>query len=158
MVQRIILELGPWSWWVLGLALLAAEVVAPGVFLVWIAIAALITGVLSLLLWDTVVWGWQVQLIVFALLSIIAVLVGRRFISSSSGETDEPLLNQRAQSLVGRTAVLEKPIAEGHGRVRLDDTIWIVEGPDLPAGTRVRIVASHGRHLTVESALPSPRR
>ncbi|MGF6173702.1 NfeD family protein [Ensifer sp. 4252] len=152
MVQRIILELGPWSWWVLGLVLLAAEVVAPGVFLVWIAIAALVTGVLSLLLWDTVVWGWQVQLVVFALLSVVAVLVGRHFISSSSRETDEPLLNQRAQSLVGRTAVLEKPIAEGHGRVRLDDTVWIVEGPDLPAGARVRIVASHGRNLTVESA------
>ncbi|OOG72532.1 Inner membrane protein YbbJ [Ensifer sp. M14] len=152
MVQRIILELGPWSWWVLGLALLAAEVVAPGVFLVWIAIAALITGALSLLLWDTVVWGWQVQFVVFALLSIVSVLIGRHFIASSSKETDEPLLNQRAQSLVGRTAVLEKPIAEGHGRVRLDDTVWIVEGPDLPAGTRVRIVAGHGRNLTVESA------
>ncbi len=152
MVQRIILELGPWSWWVLGLVLLAAEVVAPGVFLIWIAIAALITGALSLMLWDTIVWGWQVQFVVFALLSIISVLLGRHFVSSSARETDEPLLNQRAQSLVGRTAVLEKPIAEGHGRVRLDDTIWIVEGPDLPAGTRVRIVASHGRSLTVESA------
>lgn len=157
MIQRIILELGPWSWWVLGLVLLAAEVVAPGVFLVWIAIAALITGVLSLMLWDTIVWGWQVQFVVFALLSIISVLIGRRLISSSSKVTDEPLLNQRAESLVGRTAVLEKPIAEGHGRVRLDDTIWIVEGPDLPAGTRVRIVASHGRNLTVESAQPAAR-
>ncbi len=153
MVQRIILELGPWSWWVLGLALLAAEVVAPGVFLVWIAIAALITGVLSLLLWDSCRLG-----LAGSVRRLRASVHRRR---SPWAATSSPRLPGRrtnrcstnaAQSLVGRTAVLEKPIAEGHGRVRLDDTIWIVEGPDLPAGTRVRIVASHGRNLTVESA------
>ncbi|MCA1492024.1 NfeD family protein [Sinorhizobium alkalisoli] len=151
MVARLVLELGPWSWWVLGLVLLAAEVLVPGVFLVWIGLAALIIGVLSLLLWDAAFWLWQVQLTAFALLSMIAVLIGRRIVATSE-ESDEPLLNKRAESLVGRTAVLEQPIAEGHGRVRLDDTTWAVEGPDLPAGTRVRIVASAGRHLTVERA------
>ena len=64
MIERIILELGPWSWWVLGLVLLAAEVVAPGVFLVWIGIAAILTGVVSLLLWETGFWVWQVQFVV----------------------------------------------------------------------------------------------
>jgi membrane protein implicated in regulation of membrane protease activity len=151
MIARLVLELGPWSWWVLGLLLLAAEVVVPGVFLVWIGLAALATGILSLLLWEAALWAWQVQLIVFALLSVIMVLIGRRFFVTSE-ESDEPLLNKRAESLVGRTAVLERPIAEGRGRVRLDDTTWAVEGPDLPAGTRVRIVASSGRHLTVERA------
>ncbi|WEX77004.1 NfeD family protein [Sinorhizobium numidicum] len=151
MIARIALELGPWSWWVLGLVLLAAEVVMPGVFLVWIALAALATGALSLILWDAAFWAWQVQLVVFALFSVVAVLIGRRFISSSKA-SDEPLLNRRGESLVGRTAVLEQPIAEGRGRVRLDDTTWSVEGPDLPVGTRVRIVASSGRHLTVEPA------
>ncbi|ASY64261.1 putative activity regulator of membrane protease YbbK [Sinorhizobium sojae CCBAU 05684] len=151
MIARLVVELGPWNWWVLGLLLLAAEVLVPGVFLVWIGLAALITGTLSLLLWDAAFWIWQVQLIVFALLSMVAVLIGRR-IAATSEESDEPLLNKRAESLVGRTAVLEQPIAEGHGRVRLDDTTWAVEGPDLPTGTRVRIVASTGRHLTVERA------
>ncbi len=151
MIQRFALELGPWSWWVLGLALLAAEVMLPGVFLVWIGLAALITGGFSLLLWDASFWIWQVQAVVFALLSIVSVFIGRRFVVSSS-ESDEPLLNKRGESLVGRTAVLEQPIAEGRGRVRLDDTTWAVEGPDLPAGARVRIVASSGRQLTVEPA------
>ncbi|WP_331372191.1 NfeD family protein [Sinorhizobium chiapasense] len=151
MIARVVLELGPWSWWVLGLVLLAAELVLPGVFLVWIALAALATGILSLLLWEASFWIWQVQFVVFALLSVIAVLIGRRFVSSSK-TSDEPLLNRRGESLVGRTAVLEQPIAEGRGRVRLDDTTWAVEGPDLPVGTRVRIVASSGRHLTVERA------
>ncbi|PST18669.1 NfeD family protein [Mesorhizobium plurifarium] len=151
MIARIILELGPWSWWVLGLLLLAAELILPGVFLVWIALAALVTGALSLFLWEASFWSWQVQLVAFALLSVASVLLGRRFVSSSA-ESDEPLLNKRGESLVGRTAVLEQPIAEGRGRVRLDDTTWSVEGPDLPAGTRVRIVAGSGRHLTVEQA------
>lgn len=152
MIERALQELGPWSWWVIGFVLLAAELVAPGVFLIWIGLAALIVGILSLLLWDVGLWTWQVQLVLFALLSVATVLLGRRFVLSSSEATDEPLLNQRAESLVGRTAVLEKPIAEGRGRIRLDDTFWIVEGPDLPVGARVRVVSSHGRNLTVESA------
>ncbi|MDK1375289.1 MULTISPECIES: NfeD family protein [unclassified Sinorhizobium] len=151
MIARIVLELGPWSWWVLGLVLLAAELALPGVFLVWIGFAALATGSLSLLLWDTAFWVWEIQVLVFALHSVFAVLIGRRFVSSSR-TSDEPLLNKRGESLVGRTAVLEQPIAEGRGRIRLDDTTWAVEGPDLPVGTRVRIVASSGRHLTVERA------
>ncbi|MQY00244.1 NfeD family protein [Sinorhizobium medicae] len=149
MIERIVLELGPWSWWVLGLLLLAAELALPGVFLVWIALAALVTGALSLFFWEAPFWSWQLQFVAFALLSVASVLIGRRFVSSSA-ESDEPLLNRRGESLVGRTAVLEQPIAEGRGRVRLDDTTWAVKGPDLPVGTRVRIVASSGRHLTVE--------
>lgn len=152
MIERIILELGPWSWWVLGFALLAAEVVAPGVFLVWIGIAAILTGVVSLLLWDASFWVWQAQLVFFAVLSVVAVFVGRRLLARSGDTSDEPLLNQRGARLVGRTAVLEKPITEGRGRIRLDDTTWTVNGPDLPAGARVRVIGSDGGRLTVESA------
>lgn len=155
MIERAIQELGPWNWWVLGFVLLAAELVAPGVFLIWIGVAALVVGILSLLLWEVGFWIWQVQLVLFALLSVAAVLLGRRFVLSTSETSDEPLLNQRAESLVGRTAVLEKPIAEGRGRIRLDDTFWIVEGPDLPAGTRVRVVSTNGRNLTVEGVTAS---
>jgi len=152
MIERIVLELGPWSWWVLGLVLLAAEVVSPGVFLVWIGIAAILTGAVSLLLWDAGFWVWQAQLVFFALLSLIAVLVGRRLLSRSGDVSDEPLLNQRGARLIGRTAVLEQPIAEGRGRIRLDDTTWTVDGPDLPAGTRVRVTGSNSGRLNVESA------
>lgn len=152
MIERILFELGPWAWWVLGLVLLAAEMIVPGVFLVWIGIAAILTGVLSLLFWSSDVWLWQVQLMIFALFSIAAVFVGRRLVARSAETTDEPFLNQRGAGLVGRTAVLEEPIHEGRGRIRLDDTTWRVDGPDLPAGARVRVVASSGRQLTVEAA------
>jgi membrane protein implicated in regulation of membrane protease activity len=152
MIERIILELGPWGWWALGLLLLAAEVVAPGMFLVWIGIAAILTGAVSLLLWEASFWVWQVQLVCFALLSVLAVFAGRRLMARTAETSDEPLLNQRGARLIGRTAVLEKPIAEGRGRIRLDDTTWTVSGPDLPAGTRVKVTGSNGGQLTVESA------
>lgn len=152
MLSRAVAELGPWSWWLLGLLLLAAELLLPGVFLVWIGIGAIATGVLSLLLWETALWSWQIQLLVFAALAVVSTLLGRRLLSKSDQVTDEPLLNQRGASLVGRTATLQEPITEGRGRIRLDDTHWPVLGPDLPVGTKVRIVSWNGRDLTVEAA------
>ena len=150
MIHRLIAELGPWAWWVLGIVLLILEVLLPGVFLVWIGIAAILTGALSLLFWDQALWTWQVQWLVFAVLSLVAALIGRRIVSSRDGASDQPHLNQRGQSLVGRTATLEQPITEGRGRIRLDDTMWSVQGPDLPVGARVRVTASNGRDLSVE--------
>lgn len=152
MLGRVIAELGPWSWWLLGLLLLAAELLLPGVFLVWIGIGAIATGVLSLLLWESALWGWQIQFLVFAALAVLATLLGRRFLSRADMVTDEPLLNQRGASLVGRTATLQEPIAEGRGRIRLDDTYWPVLGPDLAVGTQVRVVSWNGRDLRVEAA------
>jgi membrane protein implicated in regulation of membrane protease activity len=151
MLSRAVAELGPWSWWLLGLLLLAAELLLPGVFLVWIGIGAIATGLLSLLLWESALWSWQIQLLVFAALAVASTLLGRRFLSKADHVTDEPLLNQRGASLIGRTATLQEPIAEGRGRVRLDDTYWPVFGPDLPVGTKVRIVSWNGRDLTVEA-------
>lgn len=150
MTARIIAELGPWSWWVLGMLMLAAELLMPGVFLVWIGLAALATGALSLLLWDFGLWTWQLQALVFAVAAVLFTLAGRRYFGRADIGSDEPLLNQRGASLVGRTATLAEPIREGRGRIRLDDTFWIVSGPDLPTGTQVRVTASNGRDLSVE--------
>jgi len=149
MLAKIVGELGPWSWWVAGLVLLAAELIAPGFFLVWIGLAALAVGVLSLLFWDAAFWIWELQAILFAVFAVVSTLIGRR-LTLRNDKTDEPFLNQRGASLVGRTATLREPIREGRGRIRLDDTMWQVMGPDLPAGTRVKVVSSNGRDLTVE--------
>ena len=152
MFDNLVVELGPWSWWLLGLVLLAAELVLPGFFLVWIGLAGIIVGAFSLLFWDSAFWVWQVQWLVFAAVAVIVALLGRRYFYNNNQVTDEPFLNQRGASLVGRTATLGEPISEGRGRIRLDDTYWTVTGPDLPVGTRVKVVASNGRDLTVEAA------
>ncbi|ENN87390.1 hypothetical protein RHSP_27287 [Rhizobium freirei PRF 81] len=152
MFDNLVVELGPWSWWLVGLVLLAAELILPGFFLVWIGLAGIIVGALSLLFWTSAFWVWQVQWLVFAATAVITALLGRRYLYNENQVTDEPFLNQRGASLVGRTATLDQPITEGRGRIRLNDTYWTVRGPDLPVGTRVKIIASNGRDLTVEPA------
>ena len=150
MIASMIASLGPWNWWILGFVLLALELAAPGVFLIWIGLAALVLGAASLPLWDQPLWSWQIQLLLFAVLSVVITLVGRRYYGSDDGRSDQPLLNRRGESLVGRTATLAEPIREGRGRIRLDDTWWPVSGPDLPAGMRVRVAQWSGSELIVE--------
>ncbi len=153
MLIEWIAQLGPWVWMVLGAVLLILEIAAPGVFLLWFGVAAILTGTLSLQLWGTSFWVWQVQVLTFLALSVASTLVGRRmFPAGARDDTDQPLLNQRDKQLVGLTATLEEPIVDGHGRVRLGDTLWRVMGPDLPAGTRVRIAAASNGELVVETA------
>jgi len=148
MIAGIIDALGDWAWWVLGLALLGIEVLAPGFFLMWFGIAALLIGIGTLLF----EWPWQWQVIGFLVLSVIAVLVGRRFAGNPETDTADPHLNLRASRLTGRTFVLSEPIVEGAGRVRIEDTVWQVRGPDAPAGARVKVTGADGAILTVESA------
>ncbi|WP_296016614.1 NfeD family protein [uncultured Agrobacterium sp.] len=152
MIEKLVADLGPWSWWVLAAILLVAELAAPGVFLIWIGAAALVVGALSLALWDMGFWNWQLQFLLFAALSVAFAIAGRRYYDRKHAATDEPFLNHREASLIGRTATLQEPITEGRGRIRLDDTWWPVQGADQPAGTRVRIASAHGRTLTVEKA------
>lgn len=154
MLERVFAELGPWSWMVLGFVLLALEIVIPGVFLLWIGIAALLTGALSLQLWDWASWTWQIQVLVFLALSLVAAYVGKRVASAQDQTSDQPLLNRRSAQLLGRTATLAEPIREGRGRIQLDDTVWRVSGPDLPIGARVKVVkiADSELELVVEPA------
>lgn len=150
MISSLIVELGPWTWWILGLVLLGLEILVPGVFLIWVGLAAIVVGALSFMLTGADIWTWQVQLLVFAMLSVAAVAIGRKILGTSRGSaTDQPMLNRRADSLIGRTATLDEPIRNGRGRIRLDDTVWVVRGPDLPAGTDVRVASVTDGDLTV---------
>ena len=146
MLTNIIETLGGWSWWVLGLILLAIEVVLPGFFFLWFGIAAILIGVSALF----IDWPWQPQVLGFVVLSVIAALVGRRFAGNPETDTADPHLNLRASRLQGRTFVLSEPIVEGAGRVRIDDTVWQVRGPDAPAGSRVVVTGADGAVLKVE--------
>lgn len=152
MLERIFSELGPWNWMVLGLVLLALEIVLPGVFLLWIGIAALLVGAASLQLWDTAMWTWQVQVVLFLMLSLVSAYVGKQIVRRNGDVSDQPLLNRRGAQMIGRTATLDEPIREGRGRIQLGDTLWRVSGPDLPAGTRVRVTGASDTdlELTVE--------
>jgi membrane protein implicated in regulation of membrane protease activity len=144
-----IMTLGVWSWFILGAVFLILELLAPGAFMLWLGLAALVVGVISF----GVDWSWQAQFGAFAVLSIALIPVWRRYAPRIEQPTESPMLNRRAENYIGRIFTLEKPIADGLGHVRIDDTIWRVTGPDIAAGSRVRIVRVEGPNLFVEPAL-----
>ncbi len=139
--------LGTWNWLIFGFILMALELTAPGVFLFWFGLAALLVGLVSFAAHPS----WQVQLLLFAVFALAAVPVWRR-LARGRGADSNPFLNRRAAALVGRVFTLEKPIVDGTGTVRIDDTIWRVAGPDAPAGSRVKVVQADGANLTVAAA------
>ena len=149
MIVQFFEWLGAWAWWVLGLILLAAEVLLPGFFFLWFGIAAILIGISALL----IDWPWQMQVLGFVVLSGITALLGRRFFAIGQDiETADPHLNLRASRLEGQTFVLSEPIVEGRGRLKIDDSIWQVRGPDAPAGARVVVTGADGAVLTVTMA------
>lgn len=149
MIEWLVGELGPWNWMVLGLVLLVIEILTPGFYLLWVGLAALVVGAISLMLPNAGFWGWEAQVVAFLALSLVAAYAGRRIMAGREAETDQPLLNRRGEQLVGRTATLTEPIREGHGRIKLGDTMWRVVGPDLPAGARVQVVSVNDLELVV---------
>jgi membrane protein implicated in regulation of membrane protease activity len=147
-MMDLLATLGTWNWLIVGVALMAVETFAPGVFMLWLGLAALIVGLLTF----GIAWSWQTQIIVFAVLSIAMVPLWRHFARRNARPTDKPFLNRRTEGLIGRVFTLEKPIIDGVGTVRIDDTIWRVAGPDAPSGSRVKVTQADGASLTVELA------
>lgn len=136
-----------WHWWAFGALLLVVELLAPGMFFLWMAESAVVTGVL-LLLYPALTW--EFQLVVFSVLSVLSIAVARKLIHRHPIESDRPWLNRRAAQYVGRTFVLSDPIRNGWGKLRVDDATWKIAGPDVPAGTRVKVVNIDGMVLNVE--------
>jgi len=143
-----IIALGPWAWIIAGAILLALELAVPGAFMMWLGLAAGLVGLISLV----VDWSWQWQCVAFAVFALASVPLWRRFARKVDPQTESPMLNRRTEALIGRTFTLEKPIVDGIGTVRIDDTIWRVQGPDAPAGGRVRVTRADGADLSVEPA------
>ncbi len=141
-----LITLGAWNWLILGAVFLTLELAAPGAFMLWLGLAALAVGLISF----AVDWSWQAQLFAFAVLSLALLPVWRRYAPKVERPSEAPLLNRRPESYIGRTFTLENPIVDGIGRVRIDDTIWRVSGPDSPAGSQVRIMRAEGPNLFVE--------
>jgi membrane protein implicated in regulation of membrane protease activity len=145
-VIEALLKLGIWNWFILGALFLLLELFAPGAFMLWLGLAALAVGLLSIV----IDWSWQAQLVAFAALSLALIPAWRRFAPKVEKPSDSPLLNRRAEANVGRVFTLDGPIVNGFGRVRIDDTVWRVSGPDCPAETRVRVIRADGPLLIVE--------
>jgi inner membrane protein len=148
-MMETIASFGIWNWFIVGGILLGIELIAPGTFMLWLGLSALLVGLISLV----VVWPWQFQFIAFAIFAILSIPIwwrvgGRRM----EAPADQPFLNRRSEAFVGQTYTLDKPIVNGSGGVRIGDTVWRVAGPDTPAGTRIKVTRADGGTLFVQPA------
>jgi inner membrane protein len=142
-----IASLGSWNWFILAALFLLLEVLAPGSFMLWLGLSAIMVGALSL----AVIWSWQTQVIAFAVFAVASIPAWRYFARKVEKPVDRPFLNRRVEGYVGREFTLAKPIVGGVGTIHIDDTVWRVKGPDCPAGSRVRIARAEGADLLVEA-------
>jgi inner membrane protein len=139
---------GVWLWWIIAGVLLFGELLLPGVFLLWLAAAAALTGLLDLVLG----LGWQGEVVTFVALSVALVLASWNYVRAQrSPKSEQPNLNQRQMAYVGRRTVLLNAISNGAGKARIDDSVWDVTGPDLPKGAQVIVTGVAGATLTVEA-------
>jgi membrane protein implicated in regulation of membrane protease activity len=138
-----------WYWWALAAVLLVFEILMPGVVFLFIAIGAAVSGLLMLVASDS---SLEFQLAVFAIVSVGSAVALRPYLKRLQHKTADPTLNARSEALVGQVFVLDQPILAGRGRIKLGDGSWIVTGPDMVAGAKVRVAAVRGTELKVEPA------
>ena len=148
-MMPFIVTLGAWKWIILGAILLALELAAPGAFMMWLGLSAILVGILSFI-WSDLSWQWQG--VAFAVFAVASIPLWRRFAHKVEPVEERPFLNRRTEALVGRVFTLDKPILDGVGSVRIDDTVWRVSGADRPAVSHVKVVRVDGANLMVEPA------
>ncbi|WP_146908576.1 NfeD family protein [Arenimonas daejeonensis] len=134
-------------WAGLALLLMAAETLAPGVFLLWLGFAAAAVFAILLVVPLPPVW----QAVAFIVLAFLSIAVYMKYFRGQEKESDQPLLNRRGEQLVGQVFVLEQAIVDGRGRLKIGDAFWVAEGEDLPQGTRVRVVSVQNMSLQVRA-------
>lgn len=136
-----------WWWLILAVLLGIGEIALPGVFLIWIAAAAALTGIVTALTGIAAV----PQLLIFAVTSLLSAWFGRRWYLDNPVQSTDPLLNDRAARLIGRTVIVAEPILHGRGRVKVGDSVWPATGPDLPEGAVAQVTGCSDGVLVVEA-------
>ena len=145
--MNILQNLTPMHWLIGAMVLMILEVFAPGSFFLWSGVAA---GVVGLLLF-AIPLPWWLQWLLFSVLSIATIVGWRWYKKNHPDDEPYPNLNQRGQAMVGRQFTLAEPIVNERGKVNVDDSIWKVKGPNLPAGTTVVVREVDGTLLVVEA-------
>ncbi len=140
-------QLDYWHWLLLGLTLILLEVFSPGIYFLWLGLAAIAVGILS----GALDPPWQVQLLSYAALSLGSILLVRYWLEKHPIQTDKPRLNRRGEQYIGRIFTLQAPIRHGQGKIQVDDTRWKIQGTDCPAGSKIQVTGADGVVLTVAS-------
>ena len=104
-----------WGWLALGLMLAVGEMVIPGVFLIWLAVAAIVTGLIA---WVVPI-GVAVQVAIFAALAMISVFAGRNWLRSHPVQAADPMMNDRGGRAVGELVIVTHAIGWFHTKWRV---------------------------------------
>ena len=147
LTQGIFDNLEFWHWWVFAVVLIILEVFSPGAFFMWMGAAAGVTGLTLLIVPEL---SWQMQFVIFAVMSIAAILIGKTFFNRKSANIADPTLSQLETELTGNVYIVEKPIINGSGRIQVGESTWKAQGPDCEAGSSVKVVGVRGAVLVVE--------
>ena len=140
-------ELVFWHWLAFATVLLIIEILAPMTFFLWMSIAAAAVGLVMLVI-DI---NWEAQILLFSVISIVAIVASRIYLKKHPIETDDSTLNRRGEQYIGKTYTLVNPIENGVGKVRVGDTLWRVEGDDMPAGEKVIVTSVDGNSFVVKA-------
>ena len=136
-----------WYWWVLAVIFLVVEMLIPAFFFLWMAVSALVTGII---VWLIPAISTDIQIMIFSVLSIAAIVAWRIYGKKINIATDQPLLNRRGSQYVGRVFNLYEPIENGEGKIKVDDTIWKVHGEDCDINSKVKVIASRNTVFDVK--------
>ena len=136
-----------WYWWVFAVVFLVIEMIIPAFFFLWMAVSSLITGII---VWLIPSISTDMQILIFSVLAIIAIVAWRIYGKKITIATDQPLLNRRGSQYVGRVFNLHEPIENGEGKIKVDDTIWKVHGEDCDINSKVKVIASRNTVFDVE--------
>ena len=147
-ITNIFDQLGFWTWWIAAGLLIILEALAPGAVFLWLGISGAFVGLIA---WLNPGLSWEIQTSLFAVLSVVSIVVWRKFMKTRPTDTDHPALNERSRDMIGREITLVEAIHNGEGRTRIGDTIWLVEGPDLGEGAHAKVTEVNGSTLIVEA-------
>ncbi len=137
-----------WLWWSAAILLLVGEIALPGVYLLWIGLAASVTGVFA---WLFPGLEYEGHALIFAGLGTVSIYIGHRYVYGKNGPEEDMPVNRRGQNHIGKTYVVSDAIKNGQGHVSVGDGRWLAEGPDTDAGEKVRVISVEGTILKVES-------
>ena len=136
-----------WHWLAIALLFFIIEMIAPGAVFIWFGAAAVVVGLILLVTSDL---SWQMQIILFSLLSVISLFAWRTYVKKNPPPDNQyPTLNKRGEDLVGRVFTLDEDIVNNYGKIRVDDTMWKIRGEDIIAGGKVRVTEVDGTVLVV---------
>jgi len=134
-----------WTWWIIAVVLVLLEIAAPGTFFLWMGISA---GAVGIALFIYPELAWELQLAIFAILSIGTIVISRKFLQKNG--QDQTTLSNRGKRYIGRVVVVEEAITNGIGKVRVEDTLWRARGSDASVGEQVRVIDIEGVTFQVE--------